>query len=331
MPPSPAPADPTPVGLFQHPDCGRHDTGWGHPEHQGRLRAVMGALERVLPELHADVTPVVPAPADPTTLEPTHTAEHIERVREVCTRSAASGRILRLDPDTTVSPGSWEAALAAAGCGVAAVDAVLDGTFRAAFCPVRPPGHHATPDRAMGFCLFNNVGVAARHALARPDVERVLIVDWDVHHGNGTQDIFYEDPSVFFLSMHQHPLYPDTGMAHERGRGEGEGTTLNLPLPAGLAPERYVEALLDGLDRALAGFTPDLTLISAGFDAGVDDPLGGFTLTEADFATLTHEVVGRTGGSAANRVVSFLEGGYNPDELGRNVAAHLTALRDATA
>ena len=320
-----------PVGLFQHPDCGRHDTGWGHPEHQGRLRAVMGALERALPELHADVMPVVPKPVAPATLELAHPAGHVERIREICARSAASGRILRLDPDTPVSPGSWDAALAAAGCGVAAVDAVLRGECRAAFCAVRPPGHHATRDRAMGFCLFNNIAVAARHARTRPGVERVLIVDWDVHHGNGTQDIFYEDPSVFFLSMHQHPFYPGTGMADERGRGKGEGTTLNLPMPAGLAPELYVETLLDGVERALSGFEPDLTLISAGFDAGAEDPLGGFTLTAADFATLTREIVARTASTSRNRVVSLLEGGYNPGELGRNIVSHLTALRDATS
>ncbi|WP_419943246.1 histone deacetylase [Candidatus Palauibacter sp.] len=322
---------PKPVGLFQHPDCSRHDTGWGHPEHQGRLRAVMGALERALPELHGDVTPIVPEPAEAATLELAHSPGHVERTRASCERSIETGRILRLDPDTPVSPRSWDAALAAVGCGVAAVDAVLDGEFRAAFCAVRPPGHHATRDRAMGFCLFNSIAVAARHALTRPGIERVLIVDWDVHHGNGTQDIFYDDPSVFFLSMHQHPFYPGTGMAHERGRGEGEGATLNLPMSAGLAPERYVETLLDGLDRTLARFAPDLTLISAGFDAGAEDPLGGFTLTEADFTTLAHEVLGRTRGTARNRVVSFLEGGYNPDELGRNVVSHLTALRDATA
>ncbi|WP_419165890.1 histone deacetylase [Candidatus Palauibacter sp.] len=328
----PRPAtDPRPVGLFQHPACSRHDTGWGHPEHQGRLRAVMGALERALPELHGDVTPVVPEPAEAAALELAHSPGHVERTRSSCERSVETGRILRLDPDTPVSPGSWEAALAAVGCGVAAVDAVVDGEFRAAFCAVRPPGHHATRDRAMGFCLFNNIAVAARHALTRPEIERVLIVDWDVHHGNGTQDIFYEDPSVFFLSMHQHPFYPGTGMADERGRGEGEGTTLNLPMSAGLAPERYVETLLDGLDRALARFAPDLTLISAGFDAGAEDPLGGFTLSEADFTALAFEVVGRTRATARNRVVSFLEGGYNPDELGRNVVSHLTALRDATA
>ena len=151
----------------------------------------------------------------------------------------------------------------------------------------------------MGFCLFNSIAVAARHALTRSGIERVLIVDWDVHHGNGTQDIFYDDSSAFFLSMHQHPFYPGTGMADERGRGEGEGATLNLPMSAGLAPERYVETLLDGLDRTLARFAPDLTLISAGFDAGAEDPLGGFTLTEADFTTLAHEVLGRTRGDGA--------------------------------
>lgn len=183
----------------------------------------------------------------------------------------------------------------------------------------------------MGFCLFNNIAVAARHALDRPGIHRVLIVDWDVHHGNGTQDIFYEDPAVFYLSMHEHPQYPGTGMADETGRGEGAGTTLNLPMPAGREPSVYVGAFLNGLDRVLTSFSPNLVLISAGFDAGADDPLGGFTLTDADFATLTRQVVERTRGTADGRVVSLLEGGYNPVELGRNVASHLTALRDATA
>ncbi len=320
------------VAFFQHPDCSRHDTGWGHPEHQGRLRAIMGAVERALPGLYADVTPVVPQPADSAALELVHSREHIERVRSVCERSAKTGRVLQADEaegDTVVSPRSWDAALAAVGCGIAAVDAVASGGHRAALCAVRPPGHHATRDRAMGFCLFNNVAVAARHALARRDIDRVLVIDWDVHHGNGTQDIFYEDPAVFVLSMHQHPLYPGTGMADERGSGAGEGTTLNLPMPAGLEAPRYVGALLEGLDEALRSFAPDMVLVSAGFDAGAGDPLGGFTLTPGDFATLTHEVVGRTRDTARNRVVSMLEGGYNPDELGRSVVSHLTALNEA--
>ncbi len=291
----------------------------------------MSALERALPELHADVESVIPDPVDPAALGGAHSSGHVDRVRAACSESVERGEIVHLDADTLVSPGSWEAALAAVGCGLAAVDAVVNGRHRAAFCPIRPPGHHATRDLAMGFCLFNNIALAARHALTRVEIERVLIVDWDVHHGNGTQDIFYDDPDVFYLSMHQHPLFPGSGAADERGRGAGEGCTLNLPMPPGLEPERYVDALLGGLDQALAGFAPDLVLVSSGFDAGVDDPLGGFTLAEEHFATLTREVVERTRDTARDRVVSFLEGGYNPDELGRNIVSHLRSLRDATA
>lgn len=315
------------IGLYQHSDCGRHDTGWNHPEHQGRLRAVMDALHRALPELHAYVEPVVARPADPAVLATVHTGAHITRVREACDEAAARDEIVALDADTLVSAASWDAALAAVGCALDAVDGVLGGVHRSAFCPIRPPGHHATAERPMGFCLFNNVALAARHALSHTGIDRVLIADWDVHHGNGTQDIFYEDPDVFFLSMHQHPFYPGTGLATERGVGPGEGTTLNLPMPEGLAPGEYVAAFAAGLEEALAVFEPDLVLISAGFDAAAEDLLGGFTLREADFATLTREVVERTAGSAGGRVVSLLEGGYNPGELGRNVVSHLRALR----
>jgi len=317
------------IGLYQHSDCGRHDTGWNHPEHQGRLRAVMEALERALPELHADVESVRASPADPEVLATVHSTAHIAGVEEACRDAAARGEIVALDADTRVSGASWEAALAAVGCALEAVDGVLAGRHRAAFCPVRPPGHHATAERPMGFCLFNNVALAARHALSDPGIHQVLIADWDVHHGNGTQDIFYDDPDVFYLSMHQHPFYPGSGLATERGVGAGDGTTLNLPMPAGLPPADYVSAFTAGLERALSAFTPDLVLISAGFDAGAQDTLGGFTLTEADFATLTREVVRQTAGSAGGRVVSLLEGGYNPGELGRNVVSHLQALAES--
>jgi len=314
------------IGLYQHADCGRHDTGWNHPEHQGRLRAVMEALGRALPELHARVEPVLPRPAEAAVLATVHTPAHIAGVRSACEDAAARGEIVALDADTRVSGASWDAALAAAGCALAAVDGVVAGRHRAAFCPVRPPGHHATAARPMGFCLFNNVALAARRALSHADIDRVLVVDWDVHHGNGTQDIFYEDPDVFYLSMHQHPFYPGSGLATERGFGAGEGTTLNLPMPPGLPPADYVSAFIGGLETALATFEPDLVLISAGFDAAAEDTLGGFTLTETDFATLTRHVVRQTAGSADLRVVSVLEGGYNPGELGRNVVAHLQAL-----
>ena len=317
------------IALFHHPDCARHDTGWGHPEHQGRLRAVVQALYRALPTLVTDIEQFEAVPADPSALELAHTAGHIERVHAACTRARETEQILSVDADTVVSSASWDAALGAVGCAIAAVDAVMVGDAQAAFCPVRPPGHHATPDRAMGFCLFNNVAIAARHAIRTGPVERVLIVDWDVHHGNGTQDIFYDDPSVFYLSLHQSPLFPGTGSTEETGVGPGAGTTLNIPKPPGLEPDEYVEALLGGLGEIVDRFAPQLVLVSAGFDAGADDPIGGFTLREEDFATLTRELVARTWATANGRVVSLLEGGYNPEELGRNVVAHLTALRDA--
>lgn len=319
------------IGLYQHPDCSRHDTGWHHPEHQGRLRGVMDALHRALPELHEDVEPIVPDAADPDTLTNAHTPEHVAQVRDACDQAVESGEIIQIDPDTVVSSGSWDASLAAVGCGYAAVDAVMEGRHRGAFCAVRPPGHHATRDRPMGFCLFNTVALAAHRARAHPDVDRVLIVDWDVHHGNGTQDIFYDRSDVFFLSMHQHPLYPGSGLAHETGQGLGDGFTKNLPMAPGLSPAVYVDAFLEGVDAALSKFEPDIVLISAGFDAGAEDPIGGFTLRSEDFAHLTHQVVERTRPSARGRVVSFLEGGYNPEELGRNVVAHLAALSSATA
>ncbi len=316
------------VALFAHEACSAHDTGWEHPEHQGRLRAVMSALGKALPRLNDRVKPLSAEPASLSDLMRVHTDDHVATVRGACQRAAETGRILRLDPDTAVSGRSWDAALGACGAALVAMRWVGRGEGPSAFCPVRPPGHHATAERAMGFCLFNNVAVAVRAALAEGIASRALIVDWDVHHGNGTQDIFYEDPDVFYLSLHQHPQYPGTGLAHETGRGAGEGTTLNLPMSAGQPPAAYVDALVGALDRA-AEFAPDLVFISAGFDAAREDPIGGFTLTPEHFSQLTHEVVERTRSSAGGRVVSLLEGGYNPPELGRCVTAHLEALTEA--
>ena len=318
------------TAIFHHEACARHDTGWRHPEHQGRLRAVTGALERAMPALAKDVETVLGAPVEPALLELVHTGDHVTRVRAAVDLASEEDRPVSLDADTVVSAASWDAATAAAGCAVDAVRAVVTGAMANAFCVVRPPGHHATADRAMGFCLFNSVAVAARHAIESGLASRVLIVDWDVHHGNGTQDIFYDDPDVFYLSMHQSPFYPGTGAREERGAGAGEGTTYNLPLPPGLPAERYVEELVGGFDLA-ASFEPDLVLISAGFDAGREDPIGGFTLRESDFRELTLELAARTRRSAAGRIVSLLEGGYNPAELGRNVVTHIEALRDARA
>jgi acetoin utilization deacetylase AcuC-like enzyme len=319
----------TRVALFAHGNCSHHDTGWGHPEHQGRLRAVMSALGSALPELNDVVQPLTATPATEELLRSAHSAAHVGRVREACAKAAKEERILHLDPDTVVCGRSWGAALVAAGAAVDAVRWVGRGEGATAFCPVRPPGHHATRERAMGFCLFNNVAVAARAAVREGYAERVLIVDWDVHHGNGTQDVFYDDPNVYYLSMHQHPLYPGTGAADERGRGAGDGTTLNLPLPAGRPPPFYLDSLLTAVDRA-AEFGPQMVLISAGFDAAIHDPIGGFTLEPEHFATLTTEIIERTRTTAGGRAVSVLEGGYDPEELGLCVTAHLAALAGAS-
>jgi acetoin utilization deacetylase AcuC-like enzyme len=222
--------------------------------------------------------------------------------------------------DTHASERSWEAALRASGSVVEAVDHVLGERDGLAFCAVRPPGHHAERDRPMGFCLFNNVAVGARHAQRAHGIRKVAILDWDVHHGNGTQHIFEDDASVFYVSLHQYPFYPGTGASTERGRGAGEGCTLNIPLPAGTGEDRYLEAfdrqVLPGLHR----FGPELLLISAGFDAHRDDPLGGMRLSEGSFAQFTARV------KDLAPIVSVLEGGYDLEALARSVEAHLTVL-----
>jgi acetoin utilization deacetylase AcuC-like enzyme len=237
-----------------------------------------------------------------------------------------SGRHYLTTGDTSITPNSWDVALQAAGGVLKAVDGVISDGARNAFCVVRPPGHHATPDRGMGFCLFNNVAIAARHAQRRHGIERVLIVDWDVHHGNGTQDIFYEDPSVFYFSTHQWPLYPGTGRADETGAGSGKGTTMNFPFPAGSGRREILGAMKDSLVPAMEKFRPGLVLISAGFDSRVGDLLGRFTLTDQDFIDLTHVVSEIAERHTQGRVVSMLEGGYNLDGLASAAAAHAGAL-----
>jgi acetoin utilization deacetylase AcuC-like enzyme len=315
--------------FFHHPACSLHDTGWGHPEHQGRLRAVAQAVSMALPELHDIIRSVDGAPLDPSLALLAHTQRHVDHVRATVEQVQDADGLGRLDVDTVVSARSWEAALAGAGCAVDAVTAVLTGQTRTAFAAIRPPGHHAESDRAMGFCLLNNVAIAAATARDRGLAERILIVDWDVHHGNGTQEIFYSEPDVFYLSLHQSPHYPGTGAASERGEGAGLGATRNLPMAPDLDPDVYVEALLEAITEATQSFRPDLMIVSAGFDAAREDPLGGFTLDAEHFAQLTSEAVRRTAGSTGGRTVSVLEGGYNPPELGRNVVAHLKALASA--
>jgi acetoin utilization deacetylase AcuC-like enzyme len=306
-----------PVAFVSSADCGRHDTGWGHPEHVGRLRAIPRAL-RDHPELFHALLHVDGRHATVEELTLAHDRAYVERVRAIVDRGGGN-----LDPDTVASPGSWDAATAAVGCVLDAVDMAADGRAARSFCAVRPPGHHALRHRAMGFCLFGNVAIAARYAREKYGLERVLIVDWDVHHGNGTQALVEDEPTVRFVSMHQWPWYPGTGAAEDRGPHR---TIWNVPLPPGLAAESYVSSFLTAVDSATQGWAPDLVLVSAGYDSLAGDPLGGFTLELPDVDRLTREMVSRAESWCGGRLVASLEGGYVPDRLGQACVVTLDAL-----
>jgi acetoin utilization deacetylase AcuC-like enzyme len=286
----------------------------------GRLRAVTRAIAAA-PDLFTGLLHHEGRHATPEELEVVHDEYHVRGVRELAV--AGGGR---LDADTVVSEGSWDAATAAAGSVLDAVDLVASGTVVRAFAAVRPPGHHALRGHGMGFCLFGNVALAAHQARLRHGYERVLIVDWDVHHGNGTQALVEREPSIRFVSTHQWPWYPGTGAADDRGPHR---SVWNVPMPPGLAPERYVDALERAIDAATAGFVPDLVLVSAGFDSLAGDPLGGFTLEMEHVDALTRSVAARADAWCGGRVVSALEGGYTPARVGEACAVHLRALRDS--
>jgi acetoin utilization deacetylase AcuC-like enzyme len=315
----------SPAALVSHPACNRHDTGPGHPESRARLPALLEAVHR-----DADLVPTLlereARPATEEDLLRVHTPEHVVRVRQAAADARRRGEVLWLDPDTAVSADSWDAALAAAGCAIAAAELVVRGEAGAAFALCRPPGHHAGAHRAMGFCLFNNLAVAARGMQAHRLAERILVVDWDVHHGNGTQDVFYADPTVSFLSLHLSPHYPGTGAADERGAGAGLGHTRNVPLSRGTAAAEYRRRFLEALDGALASFAPDLVLVSAGFDCLSNDPLGGLLLEPADLHRLTTDLLERVRGPARGRVAAVLEGGYIPERMGQGLANVLRAF-----
>jgi len=305
------------VAFISNADCGRHDTGWGHPEHVGRLRAVTRALREDI-ELFTAVDHRESRHATEDELALAHDAAYVAMVRDLA-RSGGG----RLDADTVESEGSWDAGTAGAGAVLDAIDLAFGDGPRRSFCAVRPPGHHALRAAGMGFCLFGNVAIGAHYARLRHGVERVLIVDWDVHHGNGTQALVQDTPHVHFVSMHQWPWYPGTGAADDRGPHR---SVWNVPLAAGLSRERYVSEFLRAVDAATNGFTPDLVIISAGFDSLAGDPLGGFTLELDDVDRLTREMVSRAGQWCAGRVVSSLEGGYAPDRLGAACVRHLRSL-----
>jgi acetoin utilization deacetylase AcuC-like enzyme len=302
------------IQIYTHAACLAHATGPGHAERPERLRAVIHALEAAHPDLDWQQAPCASRGQ--------LLRVHDERLLAAVLESDPQG-LLQLDPDTMLSPHSAEAALRAAGAGVAAVDAVLAGRTRRAFCAVRPPGHHATADTAMGFCLFNNVAVAARHAIDRHGLERVAIVDFDVHHGNGTQAIFEREPRVLYASSHQWPLYPETGARSETGCGN----VFNAPLPKGTGGEAFRAAWRDDLLPAVDAFKPQLLLVSAGFDGHRRDPLAGLLLDCADFAWLTRELVALADHHADGRIVSLLEGGYDLEALAECSVAHVDMLR----
>ncbi len=304
------------VAFISHSDCGRHDTGWGHPEHVGRLRSITRAL-REHPELYHAVEHLEGRHATEDEIALAHDPRYIASLRRLA--DAGGGR---LDADTVASAGSWDAACAGAGCVLDGVDRAFDGRALRSFCAVRPPGHHALADRAMGFCLFGNVAIAAHYARQHCGAGRVLIVDWDVHHGNGTQEMVQAEGDIRYVSMHQWPWYPGTGAAGERGCGN----IWNLPMPAGLAPEQYVDALQRGVESATDGWTPDLLLLSSGFDCLRGDPLGGFTLELEHVDLLTRWLADRAGQWCGGRLVSALEGGYAVPRLGEACVVHLGAL-----
>ncbi len=307
--------------LYMHPSSLEHDTGPGHPESSARMRAIMAMLEREERKgALVGVEQREPPRATRAQLERVHTGRYIDGVLSA---EPASGHV-RLDPDTVMSPGSGEAALRAAGAAVAAVDALVGGEADNAFCALRPPGHHAEAERAMGFCLFNGIAVGARQALDVHGLESVSIFDFDVHHGNGTQHTFEREPRVQYLSTHQWPLYPGTGAREETG----VGNVVNRPLPAGTGSREWRRVVEIDILPAIDAFAPALIMVSAGFDAHRADPLAMLELVEDDYGWVTARLVELAGKHAGGRVVSVLEGGYDLSALASSALMHLNALRE---
>lgn len=306
------------TGFIYHPDYLLHNASISHPERPDRLRAIVARLQES--GLWGKLHHIQPEPAERQWIELAHSAEHINMVED-----AAESAPAYLDPDTHVSRESFDVALLAVGGGLAACDAAMEGRCRNAFAAVRPPGHHAETSAAMGFCLFNNVAIAARYLQQFHGLERVAILDWDVHHGNGTQHILEADPSILYISIHQHPLYPGTGLREEQGVGSGIGATLNIPLPGGCGDSEYAVAFNE-IEEVVSQFQPEFLLISAGFDAHHRDPLASMRLTADGFRQMTKRALHLANQHCSNRLVMLLEGGYDLIGLSASVEACLEEM-----
>jgi acetoin utilization deacetylase AcuC-like enzyme len=302
------------LAVYTHPDCLEHHEGPGHPESPARLHVILDALKTCD---FADKLEIIDAPsAEDDLLLLAHSQGHLDHIRE----SLPVSGYAHLDADTAMSPDSFRAARRAAGAGCAAIEAIIAGKYKTAFCAVRPPGHHATRNRAMGFCLFNNIAIAALFALQRHNVSGIAIVDFDVHHGNGTQDIIEPEKRILYISTHQSPFYPGTGYSQENRPNH----ILNLPLPQGTDGKAYRKVFVESVMPALEQFAPELLLVSAGFDAHRDDPLAGLQLTEDDYRWIGQQLITIANTYCGGKVISFLEGGYNLDVLGSSVMAYLS-------
>ncbi len=308
------------TGLVYHEDYLRHHAGVGHPERPERLESIMSYL--ITTKLIENLLMIEPYRSDINWIATIHTRDYIDSINQ-----AYKQGYHYLDADTGISPDSYQTALLAAGGAMAAADAIMDDKIDNAFCAVRPPGHHAERNRAKGFCLFNNIAITAKYLQQKYQMKKVLIIDWDVHHGNGTQNAFYDDPTVFYFSIHQWPHFPGTGLQAEKGVGKGEGFTLNVPLSAGETNDDYIDVFENQLVPAAKNFRPNFILISAGFDAHIQDPLAGMQLTEKGYGQLTQIVVDLANEFCNGRLISLLEGGYNLEMLARSVAAHIEVLR----
>lgn len=308
------------LGFIYHPDYLKHDTGPGHPERPQRLEALVQHL--LSTHLWGKMSHLRPTAAPLEWVHMIHPERHTSMIKVRCER----GEHVLDEGDTHVCKESYDIALLAAGGVLQAVDQVMTGRITRAFCAVRPPGHHAEASTAMGFCLLNNVAIGAKYAQRNYGIERLAIIDWDVHHGNGTQHLFYEDDSVLYVSLHQYPFYPGTGAASERGIGRGEGFTLNCPMGAGSVEKDYLDAFQTHILAGLHRFQPQLLLISAGFDAHKDDPLASINLTEDSFAHMTELLLEISAQYCNGRIISVLEGGYDLHALARSVEAHLDKM-----